>query len=317
MSTRDASAKGDPASHQLLCQPELKTAFHRLKLHAIIYPENLSRRRRRDWRHHETLVCGHGYNIGEIVLSLRVLGRERRNPASERLDGSSHDPGVDLADRAIGRARVPVLHDTDDPATGIAPHPAVAIGPLHRNGKEGDLTRADLGPKPAQRNGLQTRHVAIEDHDAATLGNGGKRLGQRVPGTEGPGLLHPAKRNRVRAERSLEAGPDGLVPVHDVNGGRSDGLRSLDHPCEKRASRHLMEHLGAAGPHPLAVAGCENDDLEVRHARLPPRGRSAANKSPSLTGTGGGYQARPERRRNRSRVRSWATASASSARAFA
>ena len=204
------------------------------------------------------------------------------DPAPERRGGGGDDPGVDLADCTLGGARVPVLHDGDDAAFGIASHPAVAVRAVHGDGEEGELARADLGREPAKRGGLQTRHVTVEDEDRASVGDGGKRPCERIPGTEGPGLLDPVERGRVGPESGLDTGANRFAPVDDVDRGGLDGARGRDHPGEERASRHRLEDLRKAGAHPLALAGREDDDLEVRHARLPPL---RCNVSPEISPT--------------------------------
>ena len=305
----------------MLRPPALEGALRRLELDPVVDPERLFRRRRRHRRHPEPLVDRLGHHIGEIVLALRVVGRERGHPSAKRFRGGGDDPRTDLADRPLGRARIAVLDDADDPPVGIAPHPAVAVRPVHGNGEERDPARSGLGLEPAERAGIEARHVAVEDHHPAPVGDEGQRLGECMSGTEGPGLLHPADRRRAGLQGGLDPGTDGIATIHDVDRGGIEGPSGFDHPGEEGTPRRLLENLGAAGPHPLAVAGRENDDLEVHHARRPPPpGMRPAKEPPSpQAGRGPGSGLRPARSGGASAPasRSWATASASSARAFA
>ena len=322
-------AQGDPAAHQLLRPPALESALDGLELDSVIDPERLARRGRNDRCHHETFLHGHRHHIGEIVLALCIVGGEPRRPAAERRGGGGDDPGVDLAYRTLGGTRVPVLHDSDYAAFGIASHPAIAVRAIHGDGEEGELVRAALGHEAAKRGGLKARHIAVEDEDRAPVGDSGKRPRERIPGAEGPGLLDPVERGRIGPESGLNRGTNRFAPVDDVDRGGLDLAGGRNHPGEERASRCRLEDLRKARAHPLALAGREDDDLEVRHAQLPPPrcnpGCGAANEPHSPLAAeasaraGGGLrpQVRPVRRRSRSRVRSCATASASSARAFA
>ena len=97
-----------------------------------------------------------------------------------------------------------MLDDADDPSVGITPYPAVAVRPVRGNGEERDLAWSHLRLEPAERAGLEPRDITVEDHYAAPVGDEGQRLGERMSGTEGPGLLHPVERRRVGLEGRLD-----------------------------------------------------------------------------------------------------------------
>ena len=90
------------------------------QLGAIVHATHLSRvgRERRFDGH--AVGDRHRNRIGQVVLLLRVVRAERRDPARERAGRRGHHAGVDLVKRALVRRGVAVLDDGPDAAGAVA-----------------------------------------------------------------------------------------------------------------------------------------------------------------------------------------------------
>ena len=86
------------------------------ELVAAVDPEGLGERVRLRARHRHAVGHRERDDVGEVVLALRVVVRELREPGLELRRGHDHDAGVRLADRLLGGARVFLFDDADNGA---------------------------------------------------------------------------------------------------------------------------------------------------------------------------------------------------------
>jgi hypothetical protein len=83
------------------------------------------------------------HDVGEVVLLLRVVVGQAREPGFQLRGGHGHEAGVDLADPALLLAGILVLHDRLDRVA--APHDApVARGVGHLHGQQREPLAAAL-----------------------------------------------------------------------------------------------------------------------------------------------------------------------------
>ena len=94
----------------------------------------------------------------------------------------------------------------------------------------------------------------------------GERLQHGVTRTQLTLLQHPGNAFGFKCRAHLL----GAVPVDHVDRIRRKLPRCVDYVLQQRAPGKRLQDLWPVGLHPLALAGCENDDRK-RHARAQPR----------------------------------------------
>ena len=74
------------------------------------------------------------HGIGEVVLALRIVVAQLRDPAAQTRGGGRDQAGVDLADLRLPGTRILLLHDRTDTTRGIAHDTPVSVRvlELHR-----------------------------------------------------------------------------------------------------------------------------------------------------------------------------------------
>ncbi len=127
-------------------------------------------------RHHGHAVShGHGNDIGQVVLALRIIVRQGRQPAPQVARGRDDDAAIDLLDGAFLGVGVFFLDDAANFA--IDTHDAAqpeGVG-LH-HGQDRQLVAAGCLDQAAQRVGAGQRHVAVEDQRGRIVGQQRQRL---------------------------------------------------------------------------------------------------------------------------------------------
>jgi hypothetical protein len=151
--------------------------------------------------------------IGEVVLALRVVRRERIERLEERRRRKRVDAAVDLADRALLARRVALFDNAHDLSGSIADDASVAVRIVELDGEHGrrGASRVVRLEQPLQRGRLKQRNVRVEEQHRARLAREHRaRLNQRVA---------RAKLRRLNDELKMwtagERGPDCLRAVPD------------------------------------------------------------------------------------------------------
>ena len=133
----------------------------------------------------------HGKNIGEVVLALRVVAIQPRDPAAQRGRVGGENTGVDQRDGALFRGGVLLFDDFGDLPGRIAKHAAVAVRVIEARSEQAQRA-AGLHQRP-QRVGTDQRHVAIKNQHLRAVGDGRQRLLDGVARAQPFGLQHPAQ----------------------------------------------------------------------------------------------------------------------------
>ena len=235
MSTRDGSAKRTPCAHGA----QLERALELRQLPGVVRAFGLDGL----GDHHDLrlaiLGSSLGEHVGEVVLALRVVVAQRRQPGAQRIGISGDDAGVDDADAALFVAGILLFDDARDVALGIADDAAVTGG-IGRLGREHGK-RAGRGQQPGQGVAGDQRHVAVEHQHACVVGYARQRLLHGVAGAQLPGLFRPAQVGLV-GERRAHLGT--AMPEHDMDRRRMQGTRGVDYVRQHRPLRDRLQHLG-------------------------------------------------------------------------
>ena len=257
-----AHPPGDDAAVELPAEDgELGAVVGALRLHDVVDRVRPDR---------EARLAGQPDDVGQVELTLGVVVADPRQRLEQELCVEGEDPAVDLADVALVRRRILLLHDRLDVTVGVAHHPAVAerVGHHPRHDAHRALGRLVLGGERLEARPLQQRGVGGDDQ-------------------HGAGRAARLDRDPDRARRTVE---DLLDRQHGVGhelldvrthlvalmtDHRHDLLR-LEH---RHRGQHVADHAAPADPvqdlhglglHPGAATGSQDDHGQVvrrRHER--------------------------------------------------
>ncbi|MPM42586.1 hypothetical protein SDC9_89252 [bioreactor metagenome] len=219
--------------------------------------------------HGHAIGHGHGDHVGQVVLFLRVVVVQARQPLLQVLDRRGHDAAVDLANGAFGIAGVLVLDDALHLAVGVAHDAAVAggIGQAHRQQRQ--LVAARRLHQIGHRGRLREWHVTGEHYHHALIGGQlGHGLLHRMAGAELRLLAHEL-RVELSVRRQLECAAGrfhlvGTVPRHHHHAARRKALRLRHHMLQQWPPGQSLQNFGSAAFHARALARGHDDDVELR-----------------------------------------------------
>ena len=155
----------DALPHQLLGLASLIATLQLGELDPIVDAHDLENRGRTHGLDRDPVRDRHRDHVGQVILPLRVLVLETRHPSFQMRGRHGHHAGIDLADRALLRARVPVFDDPLHTIRRIPDDASVArgIGKLDRQQRQapavGCLDEAVEGLRGDERD------IAIKDED--------------------------------------------------------------------------------------------------------------------------------------------------------
>ncbi len=211
--------------------------------------------------HRDAAAPGHGDDVGEVLLALRVVGADlgERRPQQRRVEGV--DAAVDLADGPLLVGRVLLLDDGGDRPGVVAQEPAVAGRVIHRRGDDRHRVTARLVHRDelVQHLRAEQGHVAVGDDDGA-----GEVVGQG---------LEAALDGSARALDVVLVGDEhvGVVlehvlgdPVAFVAHDDDEVLRTDPACCpqgvpDEGAPSDRVQHLRDRGLHACALTSGEDD----------------------------------------------------------
>ena len=159
--------------HVHVCRCQLVAPLEVGQLHRAVDAEHLGLAAGGDAAHRNAVGDRQADDVGQVVLAGGVVVGEAPQPGQQALGRRGQHPGVDLADGALRRGGVFLLHDGDDAVAcraraGAAAHDAAValrLGEVDREQAEGTgLGRLDQG---LQAGGADQRHVAVEHQGAA------------------------------------------------------------------------------------------------------------------------------------------------------
>src|SRR5260221_881067 len=267
-----------PLLHERRGKFALVDALQLRELAAAVRAERLPRRVRLDRRHRYALLRRERDDVGEVILLLRVVVLQLREPGLELLRRCHNDAGVDLAKGALPRVGVFFL-DNSYHLFSVSQDAPVSGRVVECRGQEAQPRSRRLD-EMLQRFGANQGDIAIEHDGRPALVEMRGGLHQRVTGAKLV-LLHDADGavlfNGLAHERAA-------VAIDDADDLRRELLRDIENVREQRAARQAMQHLGRARVQPLARTRCENDDIHKKRREfswmLP---IAAARKTPSKT----------------------------------
>ena len=115
-------------------------------------------------------------DVGEIVLALSILVINAVQPLLETGRGCSKEPGVDLADRLLCRARVFLFDNASHAAIRTTQNPAVASRIRQLAGQNSQPFTACRPHYLLQRLISDQGHVPVYDQDRSAVGDCRQRL---------------------------------------------------------------------------------------------------------------------------------------------
>ena len=245
--------------HELVEDAAALDRGERGKLLTVVDPERLDRVGGRDGLDAPGRPSQDADDIGEIVLTLVVVGLDLRERLPEPLGLEAVDARVDLDDLLLVVRRVAVLDDALDPPA-LAQDPAVALRSIHDGGEH----RRDRARRPVvahetlERLAREERRVSRQDEDRA-LAAGRPRLEDRVAGAEALALLDDGDALARHGAHAVCGRPDD---DHDPVG---EGPRRPQTVREQRPAAERVQHFGLPRAHSLALARCEDDDRQIFH----------------------------------------------------
>src|SRR6266581_5720798 len=207
------------------------------KLGAAVHAERLPRRVCLDRGHGYALLRCERDDVGEVILLLRVVVLQLREPGLELLRRCHDDSGVDLAEGTLPRVGVFFL-DNSHHLFSISQDAPVSGGALERRGQKAQPRPRRLD-KMSQGFGANQRDIAIEHEGRPALVQIRAGLHHRVAGAE-LRLLHD---------------PDDTVLLD----GLAHALASV--------AMDDADDLGRARMHALARTRGENDDIHKSLSR--------------------------------------------------
>src|SRR6058998_1841805 len=215
------------------------------ELGAAVHAERLPRR--------VCLDCGHGYallrcerdDIGEVILLLRVVILQLREPGLEFLGRCHDDSGVDLAQGALPRAGVLFL-DNSHHLFSISQDAPVSGGTIERRGQKAQPRPRRVDEMP-QGFGANQRYIAIEHESRPALVQMRGGLHHRVAGPE-LRLLHDPDDAVLLDGLAHEL---AAVAIDDADDSGRELFRGVEYVREQRPARQAMQHLGRARMHAL------------------------------------------------------------------
>ena len=230
-----------------------------LAVHAEHFPGSIGLRR----RHRHAFVDRQPHDVGEVVLALRVVVVQGRQPAQQRRGRRDHETRVDLGQGALLIGSIPFLDDALDAPFLVAHDAAIAarfFEVFRQDAKAGtgQPDQARQGRRADQRNVAvehQRRRIRIEESQCLQDGVSGTQLRLLPDPDEVIGIECLAHR--------LAA-----VSIHDADATRSQLARRVQHMGQQRTAAQTVQHLGQVGAHALALAGGEDDDVHDRRIGL-------------------------------------------------
>src|SRR6266516_4837204 len=228
------------------------------ELAAAVHAERFPRRVRLD--------CGHGYallrcerdDIGEVILLLRVVVLQLREPGLEFLRRCHDDSGVDLAQGALPRVGVLFL-DNSHHLFSISQDAPVSGGSVERRSQKSQSRPRRVDEMP-QGFGANQRNISIEHEGRPALVQMRGGLHHRVAGPE-LRLLHDPD-DAVLLDGLAHA--LAAVAIDDADDLGRELFRGVENVGEHRPARQAMQHLGRARMHALARTCGENDDIHKK-----------------------------------------------------
>ena len=163
-SSRAGSARRTPASISASAPARWKRRSRSASCTGLLTPStsvSLS-----GWRGHHRHALGHGHgdDVGQVVLALRVVVLQRGDPALQRRGGRGHHAGVDLADARAAPALASLCSTMPRTLAGsVAQDAAVAGGVGQFDGQQRQLLAAAGAGQRGGGVGADQRHVAVED----------------------------------------------------------------------------------------------------------------------------------------------------------
>ena len=200
--------------------------------------------------------------IGQVVLALRVLRRDAAKRVEQRRQVEGVDAAVDFLDLPFRRARrrAPRRSGRCGRSSGRSgrsrtARSTMAVTTVAAASAPGGFRRAGGGSSRVKQRDV-TRQ---EDHRALPAGE--QRLGllQGVGGSE----LRFLNGEPNIGLLPVIAGRIGAVADDERDGGWDQGLRRLEHMLDHWLPGDRVQHFRQRGLHPRALAGGENDDMDV------------------------------------------------------
>src|SRR5476649_2349523 len=126
---------------------------------------------------------GLGHDVGQVILALRVVVRQGRQPAFQVRGRRDHDAAVDFLDRPLGVGGVLFLDDGDNIAV-FTDDATQSVGIILHHGQDAKLVATGRLDQAPQRGGRRQRHVAVQDQRRHAVVQFRQRLHDGVAGAQ-------------------------------------------------------------------------------------------------------------------------------------
>ena len=214
-----------------------------------------------DGEHRHGVGHGERHQIGEVILVLRIVIADLRQPWREPPRAQAKKPGIDFADGELARRGILLLDDARDALRRVAHDAAIArrVVELGDNDAYAPASALDQAPQCGRPH---QRHIAVQDQHVRVGRYLRQRLQHGVAGAELLGLQNPIDPGiGKRGAHAL-----GAMTMHDEHPARRERARGVEHMGEQRPAGKRMKHLGKLRAHALAQAGGQYDHVERHHA---------------------------------------------------
>jgi hypothetical protein len=252
-SKRAGSAIVVPARMKRLGEPALHDALDVRELRAVVDAARVALVGRDDRVDRHAVGDRRADDVGQVVLVLRVVRRQLRDPRGEQGGRRREHAGVDLVDRALGGRGIAFLDDALHAARAVAHDAAEARRIRRSRGEQREMAaRRALGER-VQKRRRNERGVAVDDDGDAVARQLRERDAHRVAGPARRVLAHEGEAGRLK----LALDVFGAVADDHRDRDRLDRARGVEHVRQHRPTGDRVQHLRAAErmrvPWPAAI----------------------------------------------------------------
>ncbi len=245
---------GDACQHQVAQNPLAHFNGNLGQLQPGIDTKHDIRVGRHDGGHPLARIAQQRDHVGQIKLTLYIVGAQIAQRGKKRRRGEGVHRGVDLPDCLLLMRGVPRLNNTDDIAIHIAQHAAIGTGVAGKHGRQ--QCRRCMGftmvcDKFTQDIGGKKRRIAGYDQDGA--GVLGKNRSGHQCGMAGAALLGLRRvLDGTRAEKRIyrTAHRLSLVTYHNYTPRHARLGQRIENMGKQRAATDRMQRLGRLRLHP-------------------------------------------------------------------
>ena len=210
------------------------------QLHAVIDAQHFALGGSHQRRHHMAIFDSHADDIGQVILTLGIVGTQLTQVAAQHAGRQRQHTGVAFAHSQLCGRGVFLFDDGAYAPAVIAQDAAITSGVVQHDRQQGQLARPGQRQQRTQRVGLHQRHIAIQHQHGVIIRHLRQGLSHRMSGTLLLGLQGPAQ--RFMLHRSLHLGTAVAMHHHQSSGLQLAG--GVDDVLKQRFAGQRLQDLG-------------------------------------------------------------------------